>query len=175
MTKPVKISITGPESTGKSILATALNKHYASCFVPDYSRTYFTDKPLNNNYEDIILIAKEQIRLELEAVQKAEATLIICDTDLINIKIWLEYYAYKVPDFIEDHLQENKNDLSLLLYPNTTWEADGLRKNAHDRIALFDTFQRALDHYNYPFRIIKKLDTERLHQAIIDIDQFLEY
>lgn len=174
MRKTFKINISGPESTGKTTLAKALSKHYKGLLVGDYSRSYFDSREISNDYQDIIAIAKKQIQLDKEASLNKDFHWIFCDTDLINIKIWLRYYNYEIPSFLLEHINTFKSDLTLLLYPNTPWEADPLRQNKDDRLELFKQFELELTQHNYPFYIIKKLDTERLHQAISIVDKFLK-
>lgn len=174
MPNKTKIAITGPESAGKTTLAKLLCNHYQAYYVEDYSRVHFRNLDFNNDCNTIIEIARAQIALEKKALLCAAESIIICDTDLINIKIWMAYYNYEIPQFIEEYIANSKSDLSLLLYPNTTWEADGLRNNQHDRLELFDKFESVLAHQQYNYQVIKKLGTERLDQAVISIDKILK-
>ena len=54
-----RIAITGPESTGKSMLAQQLADHYHTLWVPEFARDYLTS--LNRPYEedDILYIARQ--------------------------------------------------------------------------------------------------------------------
>jgi nicotinamide riboside kinase len=83
-----KIIITGPESTGKTTLAQQLAQHYQTVWVPEYSRDYIAQ--LNRSYEedDLLEIAKGQVRREDEMVAKHTPDLLICDTSLLVIKVW---------------------------------------------------------------------------------------
>ena len=57
-----KIAITGPESTGKSILTDQLANFFQTIWVQEYARTYIDH--LNRPYEqkDILQIAKNQVQ-----------------------------------------------------------------------------------------------------------------
>lgn len=171
MLKSFKIDISGPESTGKTTLAQALCKHYNGMLVEDYSRSYFNTKELSNDFEDILAIAKKQIQLEKEAFLSKDFQFIFCDTDLINLKIWLSYYNYEIPSFLLEHINNYKSDLTLLLYPNTPWEEDALRQHKNDRIDLYAQFELQLVQHNYNFEILKKLGSKRLDQAISIINK----
>lgn len=166
-----KIAITGPESSGKTSLAEKLSKHLGFELVPDYSRIYFEKIPINNNEDSILEIARNQIKLEREL--SAENKSILCDTDLINIKIWLSYYDYKLPDFIDQHIQQKPYNFSLLLYPNVLWVNDGLRSNEFNRLELFNRFESELRHYGIPYFVINELGEERNEQAIEAVEHFL--
>jgi NadR type nicotinamide-nucleotide adenylyltransferase len=161
----LKIALTGPESSGKSTLAEQLVDYFKGNMVPEYSRIYYKTHEFENKREEILAIADGQIQAE-RASLKYDVPFIFFDSDLINIKIWLEYYSYRVPSFISSHIDSEPYDLTLLLYPNTPWEADPLRKNAHDRIALYNKFQWHLDNYKYPYEIINELGSKRFQQAV---------
>lgn len=161
----IVIAITGPESSGKSVLSEYLASHFKATLVKEYARAYYNTHAYTNSREEIIAIAEGQIQAEREAVN-GDASLIICDSDLINIKIWLEYYEYPIPKFILEYLASKPYDFSLLLFPNTPWIADPLRRNPNDRIALFEKFQAQLEAYAFPFKIVQELDEKRQHQAV---------
>lgn len=52
----ITISIIGPESTGKSVLAAALAAHYRGAWIPEYAREYVTLHPSEPTYEDVCRI-----------------------------------------------------------------------------------------------------------------------
>ena len=41
--KLLRVSLTGPESTGKSTLAARLAAHYGTAFAPEFAREYLAD------------------------------------------------------------------------------------------------------------------------------------
>ncbi len=168
----IKIAITGPESTGKTTLTEALCKHFTAFLVPEFARTYLIQNGNKQDYETILFMAHQQIMLENEAL-KAKHPLIICDTDLFNYKIWLEYLQFPVPNFIEEHLENQAYTHSLLLLPNIPWKADKLRSNSHNRWELFNEFDKLLQDYNQPFSKIDKLEKDRTAQAIQEINKIL--
>ena len=65
-----KIVIIGPESTGKSTLCRQLADHFQTLWVPEYAREYLTEHGTNYNFDDLLVIAKGQIALEEEYIQK---------------------------------------------------------------------------------------------------------
>ena len=71
-----KIVVLGPESTGKSTLCEQLAKHYNTINCPEYARQFLTENGVKYNYTDLLTIAKGQLRLENEAIQKAKQQLI---------------------------------------------------------------------------------------------------
>ena len=91
----VKVVLFGPESTGKTTLAKQLARYYNSVWVPEYAREYLQNKWNNDRKtcepKDLIPIAKGQIQLENELAKKTE-TILICDTDLLETKVYSEEY-----------------------------------------------------------------------------------
>ncbi len=77
----IKITIIGPESTGKTTLTQQLAHHYQTSWVREYARSYIEN--LNRPYEesDLVEMAKGQIEAERQAAKKARKYL-FCDTDL---------------------------------------------------------------------------------------------
>ncbi len=169
--KGLKIGVTGPESCGKSSIVGELHRHFKMNKIDEYARTYFDTSPLNHELNTILHIAKSQIDLEMRQMDTGETFL--CDSDLINIQIWLSYYDFDIPRFIEQHLKDKPYDFSILLYPNVAWVDDGLRSNPDDRIALFQQYESALKKYEIPYVIIKDLDEARTQSAIDSLQDFL--
>lgn len=74
-----KIAITGPESTGKSLLAEQLARYYNTVYVPEYAREYIDNLNKPYNFDDILKIAKAQLKNEKLLETKANKIL-FCDT-----------------------------------------------------------------------------------------------
>tara|TARA_B100001093_G_C26813599_1_gene1008654 strand:+ start:1520 stop:2056 length:537 start_codon:yes stop_codon:yes gene_type:complete len=161
--KSMKIGITGPECCGKTSLTQRLHRELKLPMVHEYAREYFESRAISNRKETIYHLAQEQIKLENEA--SALHKVIICDSDLINIKLWLQYYNQPVPDFIEYHLKTNPYSFSLLLYPNIPWESDGIRANPLNRLSLYKQFEAELKRYNIPYISIQEREEARYSAA----------
>ena len=161
--KRIKIGITGPECCGKTSLTQRLHHELKLPMVHEYARGYFERRAISNRKETIYHIAREQIKLENEASERHKV--IICDTDLINIKLWLQYYNQPIPDFIEYHLKTNPYSFSLLLFPNILWESDGIRANPLNRLSLYKQFEAELKKYDIPYTSIHEMEEARYSAA----------
>src|SRR5665213_718917 len=64
-----KFVIIGPESTGKSTLCGQLAEHFDTLWVPEYAREYLGKNGTEYNYDDLLTIAKGQIKLEEEGIR----------------------------------------------------------------------------------------------------------
>ncbi len=145
--------------------------HYRTSYVPEYAREYVDG--LNRPYrrEDIVAIAREQVRREDEAATLAE-TYLFCDTDLIVSKIWEQYKYRSCDPWILQQIEAGRYDLYLLCQVDLPWEPDPQREYPHKRAFFFQWFQRELAEYGFPYRIISGRKEERLQNAIRAIDAF---
>lgn len=160
-----RISITGPESTGKSELASGLAKHYQTVYVPEYSREYLKEIGTNYSLDDVLNIAKGQLSSETRFLQLANEYL-FTDTDMLIAKIWCTEVFNECPKWIENMLVEHPYDLYLLCYPDLTWQPDELRENPENREYLYDQFVKELELHSFNYQVIKGQGAERLKNAI---------
>jgi len=164
----IKVLITGPESSGKSVLAEQLAKHYNSVMVEEYARTYLEGKT-GYQESDLSQIALGQVRAEEEGRQKSSRFL-FCDTGLEVIKIWsIEKYK-RVDPIILEMLDQAKYDLIFLCKPNIPWQPDPLRENPIDRDRLFSLYVDHFESANLKVHIIDASIDLRVKQAIAYLD-----
>lgn len=173
----VKIVLFGPESTGKTTLSQQLASYYNTLWVPEYAREYLQDKwdreQKTCEPHDLLPIAEGQIRLENEYTEKVK-DLLICDTDLLETKVYSEaYYLGYTDPILEKYALENQYDLYLLTYIDTPWVKDDLRDKPDEREKMYLYFKDTLEKYNRNFVILKGEPEKRLKIAIKHIDQIL--
>ena len=174
----IKVVLYGPESTGKTTLAKQLAEHYKTLWVPEYMREYLQkkwdiEKKLVEK-EDLIPIAKGQLQLEKEVSQKVE-NLLICDTNLLELKVYSEYYYDGFcPSEIKTEATKDKYSIYLLTYVDTPWEQDILRDRPNNRGEMFRIFEAELKKQNFPYKILKGDKEERFENAVKIIDKLLK-
>lgn len=153
---------TGPESSGKSTLATEISKLTGRILVPEFAREYLTN--LNRNYkkEDLLLIAQGLYKIQEEAKKNNDNSLCF-DTDLLTIKIWSEVKFGTCDSWIMDRLYSNSNSFYILCKPDFPWEYDALRENPDDREELFELYQKELETLNLPYQISEGRLEERVN------------
>lgn len=174
----IKVVLFGPESSGKTTLSRQLARHYNSVWVREYAREYLQDKWNNERKtcepEDLLPIAEGQMYLENELAKKTNSVL-ICDTDLLETKVYSEaYYVGSCDLMLEKYALENTYDLYFLTYIDTPWEADDLRDKPNDRERMFKAFQDTLIKYNRPYVLLKGSKKERLNEAVKHIDKLIQ-
>ncbi|MEL0454992.1 ATP-binding protein [Flavobacteriaceae bacterium SZ-1-7] len=173
----IKVVLFGPESTGKTTLSRQLARHYNSVWVPEYAREYLQNKWNNERKtcepEDLLPIAIGQMKFENELAKKTD-TILICDTDLLETKVYSEaFYGGNCDPMLKKYALENTYDLYFLTYIDSPWEADDLRDRPEQRMEMFKAFEDELIKYNRPFILLKGSKKERLEMAVKHIDKLL--
>jgi NadR type nicotinamide-nucleotide adenylyltransferase len=166
-----KIAITGPESTGKSMLAGQLATHYNTVWVPEFARGYLEHLGKPYEEEDILSIAQGQLVAEDYWFIKAKDYL-FCDTELLVTKIWSEVKYSRCDPWIIAKLNSHKYDLFLLCDIDLPWQYDPLREHPDQRQYLFDLYYKELKNRNFPFDVVRGTGRDRLTNAIQIIDKF---
>ena len=174
----IKVVLFGPESTGKTTLAQRLARYYNSVWVPEYAREYLQNKWNNERKtcepKDLLPIADGQMILENDLAKKTDSVL-ICDTDLLETKVYSEeYYMGSCDPILEKYALENTYDLYLLTYIDTPWEKDDLRDKPNERERMFKAFEDALIKHKRPYILLKGDLTNRLNVAVKHIDSLLK-
>ena len=177
-TNIIKIVLFGPESTGKTTISRKLARHYHTVWVQEYAREYL-QKKWNNDRKfcessDQLPIAYGQIKLENKLAKKTDSVL-ICDTDLLETKVYSEaYYSGTCDPILDKYAIENTYDLYFLTYIDVPWEADDLRDKPNERERMFKAFEEALIKYNRPYVLLKGSKKERLDEAVKHIDKLIK-
>ncbi|MBU2995600.1 ATP-binding protein [Cellulophaga baltica] len=173
----LKVVMFGPESTGKTTLSEQLARHYNSVWAPEYAREYLQDKWNEERKtcepHDLLPIAEGQMKLENKLAKKANKIL-ICDTDLLETKVYSEaYYIGHCDPTLEKYALENTYDLYFLTYIDVPWEADDLRDKPLEREKMFQYFKDTLDKYDRNYVLLKGDKKTRLKTAINHINKLL--
>ena len=162
-----RIAFVGPESTGKTTLSERMAFLHHTEWVREYMRLYLQEKWDKQcavwTWEDLLPIAKGQVRLENEALSKAKQYL-FCDTCLLELVIYSYIYYGKCEPIIEQHALSHKYDHIFLTYIDTPWVADDLRDKPHEREEVFAFFKDFLEKKSIPFHLLKGNLDDRVEQ-----------
>jgi|SRR5690554_1747170 len=168
----LKISITGPESSGKSELTKALAAEYNTSYAPEYARIYLEKTGGVYDYSDLTEIAKGQLKNEEKAIASANG---ICffDTDMLVFKVWAEFRFASVPELIESAFRQKRYDHYLLCKPDLEWQADPFRESPDqsERDKLFEIYISELEKLGASYHIITGRGDNRLKSAVNFITQ----
>lgn len=172
MTK--RIVIIGPESTGKSTLCAQLAEHYHTIWVPEYAREFLLKNGMNYSFEDLLVIAQQQIALENEMAAISNNQFIFIDTDMYVMKVWCEFVFGRCHQWILDRIAERKYDLYLLCNTDIAWVKDELREypDLESRLKLFHIYKDNLVNQHIPWKQISGNEKERLQSAIDAVEHW---
>ncbi len=162
-----RVGIIGPESTGKSTLASYLTQRYDGVLVPEYAREYMERlaPTYAYSYEDVEHIARQQVQQMQELfdasseglVYPCRRDVVFFDTELIITKVWFEHKYGKCPDFLQEALVRYPMDVYLLCYPDMPWQPDPVRENPGIREYLFEWYEREVQKLDIPYYIVKHI------------------
>lgn len=169
----IKIAIFGPESTGKTTLATQLAAYYKTVWVPEFARDYLQEKLDSGrgicDIDDMLPIAYGQTKLENESALMANKYL-FCDTNLMVTKVFSELYYNFCDSLLDKAARAHQYDLFFLTDIDVPWEDDGLRDSPEGRESVFEVFKQSLIDNNKPFITISGDKESRLQKAISIIE-----
>jgi NadR type nicotinamide-nucleotide adenylyltransferase len=167
----IRISVTGPESTGKSWLAQRLAEHYQTDWVPEFARTYLLEINRQYTYDDILVISQNQFANENSFVDYKGP--VFCDTDFCVTSIWSHVKFGKCHPWITEQLEKNRYSLYLLCNVDLPWQYDPLREHPEMRSELFGMYLNLLEKHKFNYRIVEGIGDQRLQNAINFIDKYL--
>ena len=161
----IRVAVTGPESTGKTFLAEKLSAHFNCPLVEEYARVYLEKLNRPYTYEDVGQIAIAQMKQEDDIIL-SRPDLLIADTELLVVKIWMEYKYGKTPDWLETKIMERQYDLYLLCVPDIPWIYDPLREHPGLGDYFYQWFRKELSSRKFNFTEISGKEQERTDKAI---------
>lgn len=168
-----RIIITGPESTGKSLLSKELSMHFNGAVVPEYARQFISD--LNRPYilEDVLEVARMQFK---EYSNSSESrNIVFFDTWLIITKVWLEVVYSHSEAWIDDAIRSSQRDHYLLCFPDIPWVPDPLRENGgKKRKILYQRYKEILEDNRLNYTIIQGDGPLRINNAIFAVEKIIK-
>ena len=151
--RPLVITLTGPESTGKSTLATHLAQRLDAAMSGEGARHYFlarlaAGESVQLSYATVSPIAREQLALEVAAETEAARlgrAWVIRDTDLVSTVAYARHLYGAAPTWVEAAARARRASHYLLCDVDVPFVADAVRRDAdEDRAAIRDRFVATL-------------------------------
>ena len=160
------IVVTGPESTGKTMISAYLARHLDCRWIPEYARDYVGKLNRSYNYNDLVHIAETQVSRKNE-IETTKDSILILDTWLIITKVWFMEVYNKYPDWLDEEIVKNKIDLFVICKPDIPWVQDPLRENGGEkRDYLMKRYVEEIRNTGWDFIIIGGMGNDRYHNAL---------
>ena len=171
---PVRIILTGPESTGKTMLCIQLAEKYGGELIPEYAREYILQLGRKYTYYDVLHIAEKQVELMHKYIGYS-CNYLFVDTYLIITKVWFQWVFKKVPGWIDGEISGTGDALYLLCKPDIPWEPDAVRENGgENRQLLFEEYERELNRFGLRYACVEGTGDDRFNCAMNRIKNFVE-
>lgn len=163
-----KICLHGPESTGKSVLAPKLARHFDTIWVPEYGRVHCELNGLALDAAGLTLIADTQRAMTEAALPMCNRRLIV-DTDALTTAAWSIMLLGHVPETIP--LRPDA-DHYLLFDIDVPWADDGTRyfPDDADRRRFMAACEEVLERAGARWTLISGAWDERAEKAIAAIE-----
>lgn len=170
---PLRVVLTGSESTGKTTLATSLAQRYDAALVPEFVRAFAEQRGGVITFADHGPIARGQMALE-DAALAGSPSMIVQDTDLLSTVVYCRHYFGRSPDWIEREAAARCPDLYLLCGIDWPWIGDGVRDRGDRRDEMQALFTAAVAAAAAPSVLVAGAPDERLALACAAVDRLLD-
>jgi len=167
------VCLLGGESTGKSTLAEALQRHLteqhgmAVSLVPEFLRDWCARQGRAPQANEQAALADEQSRQISLAQAQEGVELVLADTSALMVASYSEVYFHDTGLYPRALQAQRRYDLTLLMGLDLPWVADGLfRDSPAVREATDQVLRRELQRAGIDFQIIYGQGPERLNAAL---------
>lgn len=165
----MKITFTGPESSGKTSVSKAISEHFDAKWYSEYARTYLLERDGKYEFNDIEKIAIQQ---ELLRKESHEGNLGVYDTENIVLYIWSTFKFNKCAPKVQSLMETQQFDHYFLCSPEgIPWEDDPLRESPNDREELFELYLFQLQKMHVNFTVLEGNFQQRREKAIQTIER----
>ncbi len=169
----LNIVVTGPESTGKTVLAERLAAIFRTVWVPEYAREYVSGLGRPYRYEDVEHIALEQLRRSQEYAAGANGILFF-DTHLVVTKVWFKVVYGRHPDWLDKAVRDAGTGLFQVCNTDIPWVPDGVRENGGEmRERLLEMYIAEIEAAGVPWRLVSGREGQRNAMAAEIVRSFL--
>lgn len=159
-----RVSVFGPESTGKTTLARALAARFGTVAAPEYARAWLEARAGGVGPGDMAPVARGQAASE-DALALEATRLLVCDTDPLATTVWSRALFGSCPGELEALALARRYDLTLLLDVDVPWVDDPVRYLPGERASFFARCEEALAAAGRPYVVVRGAWGERLARA----------
>ena len=138
-----RVSVFGPESTGKSTLAVQLARELETVHVPEFARGYLESRGGVFTRPELDVLGEGQIALE-DALAHDANRVLICDTDPLLSTVWSEVMYGEPSSWLRAAAGGRRYELTLLCDVDLPWVDDIVRYLPAQRTGFYERCEAAL-------------------------------
>jgi HTH-type transcriptional repressor of NAD biosynthesis genes len=167
-----RITLFGPESSGKSTLACALAKHYHTINVPEYGRMYTEAFGAEVNERDLKRITEGHLA-SVAAGKRQANRILIEDTDPVMTGVWSNILTGSRDKWFDDYCDYPA--LYILTDVDIPWEDDGTRyfRDETKRRSFYEMCEAELVSRGVRYVKVSGTVEERMATATVAIDKII--
>jgi NadR type nicotinamide-nucleotide adenylyltransferase len=167
-----RVSILGPESTGKTTLAKALADAFETVWVPEWARAMLEHRGGSLEDLDWSEIVRGQIASE-DALARDANRVLVCDTDPLVTTVWAETLLGACPPALVRAAAARRYDLTLLTAADVPWVADTVRYLPDGGRQFFERCEERLREAGRLYVVLRGNWSERTAAATSEIRSLL--
>lgn len=168
-----RVSVFGPESTGKTHLAERLAEHFQTVWVPEYARTLLELEGGEPRLEQMDVIVRGQIASE-DALARQARRLLVSDTDPLATTLWSEELFGHCSEQLRYEASRRVYDLTVLCDVDVPWVADPVRYRPEGRRQFFERCRERLEEDGRRYIVVRGSWAERFEQARAAVQALLD-
>ncbi|MBG9376899.1 AAA family ATPase [Panacibacter sp. DH6] len=165
-----KICFFGPESTGKTYMASRMSAIFNTQWVSEAARAMLTSNEFTKT--DIIKIATKQFQ-DYQTKLLTANKFLFCDTDVITTQIYSQHYLGEVPAELLNIELQTPYDIYFLMNIDVPWIADYIRDFGDRRNIMMEIFTAQLDKRKILCKVVSGSYAEREQQVIHTLNEML--
>ncbi len=174
---PRRIVVFGPESTGKTTLASTLAAHFHTSWSSEYVRRFWDEHRGVINASDLDAIGRGQVAAE-DLAERNSQHVVFCDTDLLTCTLWNDLlFPGACPSWEREEAEarSGRTSLFLLCLTDLPFTPDPQRcfPDVKGRAMCMALWRRSLTERALPFVEIGGPGDARLSQAVRAVDSLL--
>jgi len=172
---PLLICVLGPESTGKTQLATDLAEALGCPFVPEYVRDYAAKRstPFGRwDDDEYVEIALGQAEWIADAISH-DSDFVVTDTDPFTVWVWHRHYTGEpLPKLA--HVAEERADLYVIPSLEVPFIPDGIRELVLPREEVREIYVGELVRTRRRYLEVSGTRLERVEQVMDELDRMAQ-
>jgi HTH-type transcriptional regulator, transcriptional repressor of NAD biosynthesis genes len=164
-----RVCLIGPESTGKTAIASGLAAHFGTVHVREKLRSATTSVL---GPAELAQAAHDQQVAE-DLLARRASRVLFCDTDLLSVRLWSERLFGASPDWVRDQTENKGADLYLLTLPDVPFTGPEALDRPAERRRFAEDCERELVRLGRRFVTIEGRHEERFARAVAAVEALL--